>query len=150
MAPPHSSLRIFFKLSFRLLLLLSEQGTILDRSWRQLREYDSQASQVLPWLNSAEDRLGRSMAQPVKTDPAIIKQQINELKVSNTRQKIFWFIPRLAQSVDISTYRHTFSLVSLHTSSSSTLQLRKFSDFQISSKTKLPSKDLMPANLFIM
>lgn len=77
-------------------MLLSEQGTILDRSWRQLREYDSQASQVLPWLNSAEDRLGRSMAQPLKTDPAIIKQQINELKVSNKRYNLFWFIPRSA------------------------------------------------------
>lgn len=68
----------------RLLLLLSEQGTILDRSWRQLREYDGQASQVLPWLNSAEDRLGRYMAQPVKSDPATIRQQIDELKVTHS------------------------------------------------------------------
>lgn len=67
-------------------MLLNEQGTVLDRSWRQLRDYDSQASQVLPWLNSAEDRLGREMAQPVKSDPAIIKQQINELKVNNSKR----------------------------------------------------------------
>ena len=70
----------------RLLLLLSEQGTILDRSWRQLREYDSQASQVLPWLNSAEDTLARYMAQPVKPDPTAIKQQISDLQV--TRNKV--------------------------------------------------------------
>lgn len=70
---------VFFFL--RLLLLLSEQGTILDRSWRQLREYDNQASQVLPWLNVAENRLAQSMTQPVKSDPATIKQQISELKV---------------------------------------------------------------------
>ena len=63
-------------------MLISEQGTILDRSWRQLREYDSQATQVLPWLNKAEDTLARYMAQPVKSDPTVIKQQITELKVT--------------------------------------------------------------------
>lgn len=68
-------------ISFRLLLLLSEKGTILDQSWRQLREYDSQASQVLPWLNSTEERLGGYMAQSIKSDTAVIKQRINELKV---------------------------------------------------------------------
>lgn len=70
----------------RLLLLLSEQGTILDRSWRQLREYDSQASQVLPWLNSAEDTLARYMAQPVKPDPTAIKQQISDLQVTGNKE----------------------------------------------------------------
>ena len=60
----------------------------MDRSWRQLREYDNQASQVLPWLNSAEDRLGRAMARPLKSDPAIIKQEINELKVRHVSSLI--------------------------------------------------------------
>lgn len=81
--PLHALLNVI-SFSSRLLLLLSEQGTILDRSWRQLREYDGQASQVLPWLNSAEDRLGRYMAQPVKSDPATIRQQIDELKVTHS------------------------------------------------------------------
>lgn len=70
----------------RLLLLLSEQGTILDRSCRQLREYDSQASQVLPWLNTAEDTLARYMAQPIKPDPTAIKQQISDLQVTGSKE----------------------------------------------------------------
>lgn len=73
-------------ISFRLLLLLSEKGTILDQSWRQLGEYDSQASQVLPWLNSTEERLGGYMAQSIKSDTAVIKQRINELKVGRLQR----------------------------------------------------------------
>lgn len=73
----------------RLLLLLSQQGTILDRSWRQLREYDSQASQVLPWLNSAEDTLAKYMAQPLKPDPTAIKQQISDLQVTSQYKAVY-------------------------------------------------------------
>ena len=86
-------IRECFLLPCRLLLLLSEQGTILDRSWRQLREYDSQASQVLPWLNSAEDTLARYMAQPVKPDPTAIKQQISDLRVSRN-ERTRWTIEK--------------------------------------------------------
>ena len=79
-------------ISFRLLLLLSEKGTILDQSWRQLREYDSQASQVLPWLNSTEERLGGYMAQSLKSDAAVIKQRINDLKVSRKSSALYCYI----------------------------------------------------------
>ena len=90
---------VTFYLPARLLLLLSEQGTILDRSWRQLREYDFQASQLLPWLNSVEERLGTKMAQPIKSDPAGVKQQLDDLKVlkyclmcsSHNFEENFWF-----------------------------------------------------------
>ena len=78
----------YFFPSCRLLLLISEQGTILDRSWRQLREYDSQATQVIPWLNKAEDTLARYMAHPVKSDPTAIKQQITELKVPRNDHRV--------------------------------------------------------------
>ena len=64
----------------------------MDRSWRQLREYDSQASQVLPWLNSAEDTLARYMAQPIKPDPTAIKQQISDLQVTRSEETRFIFI----------------------------------------------------------
>ncbi|EDO37708.1 predicted protein [Nematostella vectensis] len=64
----------------RLLVLLTERGTYLDRSWKQLRDYDTKASQVLPWLSSAEERLARKMAQPIGRDPSTLRREIDELK----------------------------------------------------------------------
>ena len=65
----------------RLLLLLSEQGSVLNQSWRQLKEYDGKANQVLPWLNAYEEKLGRKMAQPVSSEPASVKRELDEIKV---------------------------------------------------------------------
>lgn len=65
----------------RLLLLLTERGTLLDKSWQQLKDYDLKANQTLPWLNSAEERLARKTAQPIGNDTAKIRREIDELKV---------------------------------------------------------------------
>ena len=45
----------------RLLILLSEKGSVLNQSWLQLRDYHIKINQLLPWLSSCEHRLALIM-----------------------------------------------------------------------------------------
>lgn len=63
----------------RLLILLSEKGSVLNQSWLQLRDYHIKINQLLPWLSSCEHRLALIMQTGNDGDDTSTK--LKELKV---------------------------------------------------------------------
>ena len=65
----------------RLLILLSEKGSVLNQSWLQLRDFHIKVNQLLPWLSSCEHRLALIMQNPSGKDGEDTKTKLKELKV---------------------------------------------------------------------
>ena len=65
----------------RLLILLSEKGSVLNQSWLQLRDYHIKINQLVPWLSSCEHRLAIIMQNPSGKDGEDANTKLKELKV---------------------------------------------------------------------
>lgn len=65
----------------RLLILLSEKGSVLNQSWLQLREYHIKVNELLPWLSACEHKLALMMQDPTGSDSEDIGVKLGELKV---------------------------------------------------------------------
>lgn len=65
----------------RLLILLSEKGSVLNQSWLQLRDYHIKVNQLQPWLSSCEHRLALIMQKPTGKEGEDTNTKFSELKV---------------------------------------------------------------------
>ena len=65
----------------RLLILLSEKGSVLNQSWLQLREYHIKVNKLLPWLSASEHKLALMMQNRDGNEPEDVGEKLAELKV---------------------------------------------------------------------